>query len=46
VKTGDELTIRFGQKVVKVKVENLRESTKKEDAAGMYTMISETRVNE
>lgn len=46
VKTGDELTIRFGQKVVKVKVENLRESTKKEDAAGMYTMISEPRVNE
>ncbi|MED4312175.1 RNA-binding S4 domain-containing protein [Heyndrickxia coagulans] len=46
VKTGDELTIRFGQKVVKVKVENLRESTKKEDAVGMYTMISETRVNE
>ncbi|MBU5857136.1 hypothetical protein JVV04_20630, partial [Vibrio cholerae O1] len=37
---------RFCQKVVKVKVENLRESTKKEDAAGMYTMISETRVNE
>ncbi|WP_172967541.1 RNA-binding S4 domain-containing protein [Weizmannia acidilactici] len=46
VKVGDELTIRFGQKVVTAKVESLKESTRKEDAAQMYTIISETRVNE
>lgn len=46
VKAGDELTIRFGQKLVSVKVEMLKDSTKKEDAAGMYTLISEERLED
>lgn len=41
VKVGDELTIQFGQKQVTVRVEQLTESTRKEDAAQMYTLLSE-----
>ncbi|ULL13329.1 RNA-binding S4 domain-containing protein [Paenibacillus sp. H1-7] len=41
VKVGDELKIQFGQKIVTVRVEQLSESTRKEDAANMYTLLSE-----
>jgi ribosomal 50S subunit-recycling heat shock protein len=41
VKVGDELTIQFGQKNVTVRVELLSESTRKEDAAKMYTLLKE-----
>lgn len=41
VKVGDELQVRFGQKVVTAKIELLQDSTKKEDAANMYTIIKE-----
>lgn len=41
VKVGDELKIQFGQKIVTVRVEQLTESTRKEDAVGMYTLLSE-----
>ena len=41
VKVGDELQVRFGQKLVTAKVEMLQESTKKEDAANMYKIIKE-----
>ncbi|GAA4869954.1 RNA-binding S4 domain-containing protein [Paenibacillus vulneris] len=41
VKVGDELKIQFGQKIVTVRVEQLSESTRKEDAAAMYTLLSE-----
>ncbi|EIT84177.1 ribosome-associated heat shock protein [Fictibacillus macauensis ZFHKF-1] len=41
VKVGDELSIRFGQKLVTARVDALKESTKKEDAALMYTIIQE-----
>jgi ribosomal 50S subunit-recycling heat shock protein len=44
VKTGDELTIRLGQKVLKVRVENLQESTRKEDAANLYSILSEEKI--
>jgi ribosomal 50S subunit-recycling heat shock protein len=37
VKVGDELKIQFGQKDVTVRIELLSESTRKEDAAHMYT---------
>jgi len=45
VKAGDELTIRFGQKVVTVKVERIQETTRKEEAAEMYSIIKEERVS-
>ena len=44
VKVGDELRIQFGNKILEVAVEELHESTKKDDAAKMYRVISETRV--
>lgn len=46
VKVGDQLTIRFGQKLVTVEVTELKETTKKEDAANLYQIIKEERVNE
>ena len=44
VKVGDELAIRFGQKIVTARVEELRETTKKEEAANMFTIIKEERL--
>ena len=44
VKVGDELRIQFWNKILEVAVEELHESTKKDDAAKMYRIISETRV--
>lgn len=43
VKINDTIKIQFGNKVLEVAVEALHESTKKEDAAKMYRIISETR---
>lgn len=40
VKIGDILEIRFGQKIVKVEVLDLSESTKKADAVAMYREIT------
>lgn len=45
VKIGDELVVRFGQKLVTVKIVNLQESTRKEDAANMFSIIKEERLN-
>ena len=41
VKVGDELTIQFGQKTVTVRVERLAETTRKDEASGMYTLLRE-----
>lgn len=42
VAVNDELTIRFGNKTLKVKVEDIRDTTKKEEAKNLYTVIEET----
>lgn len=42
VKIGDEITIAFGTKSVTVKVMEIKETTKKTEAVGMYEIISET----
>ena len=44
VKVGDQFRIQFGNKVLEVAVEELHESTKKDDAAKMYRIINETSV--
>lgn len=44
VKVGDELAIRFGQKVVTARVEELKDTVKKEDAARMFTIIKEEKL--
>ena len=44
VKVGDLLTIRFGRKIVTVRVEKMLDTTKKEEAAGMYEIIEEKEI--
>lgn len=46
VKENDELVIRFGQKLVTVKVTGLNEYATKENAKGMYELIKEERIDE
>ncbi|MFD0717137.1 RNA-binding S4 domain-containing protein [Paenibacillus sp. GCM10027626] len=41
VKAGDELMIQYGQKTVTVRVERLAETTRKDEASGLYTLIKE-----
>ncbi len=44
VKAGDELAIRFGQKIVTARVEELRENVRKEEAASMFTILKEEKL--
>lgn len=44
VAPGNELAIRFGQKIVTVIVNELKASTKKEDADTMYTIVKEEKL--
>lgn len=41
VSVGDVLTIKFGNKTSKIKVLELKETTKKNEAVGMYELVSE-----
>lgn len=41
VKVGDEITVQFGQKLVTVRVERLADSTRKDEAASLYTLVKE-----
>lgn len=41
VKSGDQLAIQFGQKLVTVKVNEIKERVKKEEAEAMYTVLRE-----
>ncbi|RTQ90396.1 RNA-binding S4 domain-containing protein [Lysinibacillus telephonicus] len=45
LKVGDELAIRFGQKVVTARVEDLRENVRKEDAMKMFTILKEEKLD-
>ena len=44
VKLDDQIEIRFGNKLLTVKVLDMKDSTKKEDALKMYEIISEARI--
>lgn len=44
VDVDDVITISFGNKIVSVKVLELLDSTKKEDAQNMFTIIEEKRI--
>ncbi|TCD45488.1 RNA-binding S4 domain-containing protein [Streptococcus sp. X16XC17] len=44
VKIDDQIEIRFGNKLLIVKVLEMKDSNKKEDALKMYDIISETRI--
>lgn len=41
VKVGDELAIRFGQKIVTVKINQIKNTTKKDEAESMFTILKE-----
>lgn len=45
VKVGDTIAIRFGQKVVTVKVDMIKNTTKKDEAESMYSLISEVAID-
>lgn len=42
VKLGDTIAIAFGAKLVTVRVLDIKDTTKKTEAVGMYEVISET----
>ena len=44
VKVSDIISIHFGNKLVIIKVTELQESTKKEDARNMFEIIEEKRL--
>ncbi|WP_059105298.1 RNA-binding S4 domain-containing protein [Shouchella shacheensis] len=46
VKAGDELVVRFGQKLVTVRIDDVREMTRKGEAGEMYTILREEPVNQ
>lgn len=46
VKVGDELAIRFGQKIVTARVEELRENVRKEEALNLFTILKEERLEQ
>lgn len=45
VKVGDELQIRFGNKLVTVVIDSIAEHARKEDAKEMYLLLKEEKVN-
>ena len=45
VKVGDELVIRFGNRLLTVRVTDLKENTKKEEASNLYEILGEERLN-
>lgn len=44
VKVGDELTIRLGQRRLTAKIDRIQETSRKDEAAEMYTIIKEERL--
>lgn len=44
VKMGDVISLSFGTKEISVRVLDIKETTKKTEAAGMYEIIFETPV--
>ncbi|SDJ72550.1 RNA-binding S4 domain-containing protein [Salimicrobium halophilum] len=45
LKSGDELRIQFGQKILTIEVKELKETVRKEDAADLYEIKKEEPVN-
>ena len=44
VKTGDELTIRYGNRILTVKIAQILDTTKKDEATKMYDIVLEERI--
>ena len=39
IKCGDIVEIRFGERLIKVRIEDIKEHTLKNDAASLYTVL-------
>ena len=46
VEIGDQLVIQFGQKVVTLRVDEIKNTTRKEEAAMLYTIIEEKQIKQ
>ena len=46
VKTGDEITIVFGHRELKVKVLDIKEHIKKEDSATLYMIVDDKKTDD
>jgi ribosomal 50S subunit-recycling heat shock protein len=44
VKIGDTLTIRFGQKLVTIQIDSIKETSKKEEASQLYSVMKEEKI--
>lgn len=44
VKVGDELTLRLGQRRITARIDRIQETSRKDEAAEMYTIIKEERL--
>ncbi|MBM7655809.1 RNA-binding S4 domain-containing protein [Neobacillus cucumis] len=44
VKVGDELKIRLGQRVITARIDRIQETSRKEEAAEMYTILNEEKL--
>ncbi|GEK91618.1 RNA-binding S4 domain-containing protein [Alkalibacterium kapii] len=42
VAVGDKLTIHFGNKTMKVSIDEIKDTTKKDEAKDLYSVIEET----
>lgn len=45
VKVGDEMTIQFGNKTLELRIDKIVDTTKKDEAQEMYTILNETMVD-
>ncbi|MFL1696077.1 RNA-binding S4 domain-containing protein [Weissella kandleri] len=45
VKVGDELAIKFGNRLMVLEIERIMETTKKDDAEHMYRILREEDLN-
>lgn len=45
VAIDDEIVIQFGQKIVTIRVTDLKDTTRKEDAATLYTVLKEEQIS-
>jgi ribosomal 50S subunit-recycling heat shock protein len=46
IQLGDVLHIRFGQKLVSVRVDEVKEAAKKDEASSMFTILSEEPIEQ
>lgn len=46
VEIGDQLVIQFGQKVVTLRVDEIKNTTRKEEAAMLYTILEEEQIKQ